>query len=309
LKYYLHHTINLNSTLSPAAHYLFNDSRHLLLQSKKGWHNFEYRDLKTNNVNARIYFHIKNEEASSPLRAPFGSFEIYRKLTPKQVENFVLQLQLKLTQLGVKKIFIRSFPDLYDIERAQLINDKLIRSEFVSSEDISSIILVDEKPYARKIKISERQKLIKAASQFQFEKVDKRQLNKLYSFISTCREERSQSLSMTLSELKKLVNAFPDRVLFFKVGTEKEISAAAIVICVSNQILYTFYYAHAKVHNRISPVVFLMSGIYDYATRNKFKMIDLGTSMLNGHINKSLVHFKTSIGGVETKKSTFTKVL
>jgi hypothetical protein len=52
---------------------------------------------------------------------------------------------------------------------AQLLNDSLSNLEFEFSEDVGSIILVDEKPYYRKIKISERQKLVKAEKLFEFE--------------------------------------------------------------------------------------------------------------------------------------------
>lgn len=286
---------------------MFNDSRHLRLQAKKGWHVFEYREIGSDKVSARISFQVKGKEAGSPWRAPFGSLEIYRKLTQKQGEDFVIQIQLELRHLGVNKIVIRNHPNLYHAVRAQLLNSSLTNLNFESSEDVSSIILVDEKPYQRKIKISERQKLVKAEKLFQFEQVDRKQLSTLYSFIASCREERNQSLSMTLPELKKLVSVFPDRILFFKVGTKSEISAAAIVICVSKTILYTFYYAHTKVHNRISPVVFLISGIYDYALTHNYKMVDLGTSMIEGQVNKPLLHFKKSIGGVSTKKLTFTR--
>lgn len=309
LKFYLHHTADLSSPFLPGAQYLFNDPRHLLLQSKTGWHVFEYREIKSDKVSARISFQVKAEEASSPLRAPFGGVEIYRKLSQKQLEDFVIQIQQKLIQRGVNKIVIRNHPDLYNTGLVHLLKHALLNSKFALSEEISSIILVDEKLYRRKIKVSERQKLIKAAKLFHVEQVDKRQLSKLYSFIASCRKERSQSLSMTLPQLKKLVLVFPDQLLFFKVGMESEISAAAIVIRVNNQILYTFYYGHAKVHNRISPVVFLISGIYEYALKHKFCMIDLGTSMIDGNVNKSLLHFKTSIGGVVTSKSTFTSAL
>ncbi len=309
LKFYLHHTADLSSPFLPGTQFLFNDSKHLLLQTKKGWHTFEYREIKSDKVSARISFQFKAKEAISPWRAPFGGFEFYRKLSKEQLEDFVIQIQQKLIQLGVNEILIRNHPNLYNECEAQLLNDSLLNLEFKFSEDVCSIILVDEKPYHRKIKISERQKLVKAEKLFEFERVNRKQLPTLYSFIASCREERNQSLSMTLPELRKLVTVFPDRILFFKVGTNSEISAAAIVIRVSKTILYTFYYAHKKTYNRISPAVFLISGIYDYALKLKISMIDLGTSMINGHVNKSLLHFKTSIGGVVTKKQTFTKML
>jgi len=309
VKYSLHHSTNLSSVKSGPTKYLFNHPAHLQLQSATGWHVFEYREAKTHKVCARFFFHLKKGEARSPLRAPFGSIELYRKLNVDQITDFVSQVNDHLNKLGVKKIVVRNAPELYHEKNSELFKEVFIKAGFEVTEEVSSIILLDKKPFNQKIKISERQKLKKATSAFHFSKVNKTKLNELYKFIASCREERQQSLSMTLIELKKLVNSFPNRLLFFKVGTETETTAAAIVIRVSKDVLYTFYYAHAKEHNRISPVVFLISGIYDFAEQHKYKMIDLGTSMTEGQINKSLLHFKKSIGAVTNKKITFTKVL
>lgn len=309
MKFSLHHTTDLGSIGNRATIFLFNHPSHLQLQSTTGWHVFEYREVKTAKVSARISFHLKASEAWSPLRAPFGSIELYRKLNEDQVADFIVHVQNYLSKLGAKKIVIRNAPDLYNEEQSKLLKHVLLKSGFEVSEEVSSIIQLDAKSFNQKIKISELQKLRKAANVFKFSKVNKSELNSLYQFIASCREERQQSLSMTLPDLKKLVATFPNRLLFFKVGTQDETSAAAIVIRVSKDVLYTFYYAHAKVHNRISPVVFLISGIYDFAFQHKYKMIDLGTSMINGHVNKSLLHFKKSIGGVTNKKLTFAKLL
>lgn len=308
MKFYFHHTTDLSS-IENRATFLFNLPDHLQLQSATGWHVFEYRELSTDKAFARISFHLKTGEALSPLRAPFGSIEFYRKLNEDQVADFIVQVQNYLSKLGAKKIVIRNSPELYNEEQSKFLKQVFLKSEFEFVEEVSSIILLDGKAFGKKIKISERQKLRKAANVFQFSKVSKSELNELYKFIASCREERQQSLSMTLPDLKKLVTAFPNRLLFFKVGTESETSAAAIVIRVRKDVLYTFYYAHAKEHNRISPVVFLISGIYDFAQHHKYKMIDLGTSMLDGQVNKSLLYFKKSIGGVTNRKLSFTKIL
>jgi hypothetical protein len=309
VKYSLHHSTNLSSVKSGPTKYLFNHPAHLQLQSATGWHVFEYREAKTHKVCARFFFHLKKGEARSPLRAPFGSIELYRKLNVDQITDFVSHAVNYLKTLGAKTIVIRNAPELYYEKTSGFIKELFLNTGFEFLEEVSSIICVDEINFEQKIKISERQKLYKAANVFHFSKVNKLKLNELYKFIASCRAERQQSLSMTLAELKKLVTTFPNRLLFFRVGTETETVAAAIVIRVNKDVLYTFYYAHAKAHNRISPVVLLISGIYDFAMQHKYKMIDLGTSMIDGQINKSLLHFKKSIGAITNKKITFTRVL
>lgn len=307
MKFHLKHTLG-TTAFTKHAKFLFNDSAHLKLQTPKGWHHFEYVTSSNKAIHARLSFHIQRGEARTPVRAPFGSLEIYKNLTQRQIEDFLEQVTKQVVMLGVTKIFIRNYPDRYS-EKLNVWQACLLKAGFKQTNDTTSIILVDDKSFESKIKISERQKLRKAASQFTFEHADKTELKKIYSFIDSCRKERNQSLSMSLADLKKLFKTFPDQLFLFKVGTPSTISAAAIVIRVSPKILYTFYYGHAKVHDRISPVVFLISGIYDFAKKNKIKMIDLGTSMVENKLSRSLLHFKKSIGGISDNKSTFTKML
>jgi hypothetical protein len=56
-------------------------------------------------------------------------------------------------------------------------------------------------------------------------------------------------------------------------------------------------------------VVLLIDGIYELAQSQGVKMIDLGTSMLEGKVNRSLLHFKKSIGGQSNRKLIFEKTL
>ncbi len=309
MKFYLHHTADLRSLARDRANYLFNEGDHALLQSKRGWHIFEYREVNSLKVWARFLVYVKSGEAHSPLKAPFGSVELFQKLSEVHLTDFLEQVQAQLSHLRVKQLVIRNTPDLYDLQTSTLLQAVLKKLGFESAEEVSSILLIDEKPFERKIKISERQKLKKAAATFQFEKVSSKELKKIYSFIAACRKEKNQNLSMSLRDLQKTISVFPDRFFLFTVGSKTELAAAAIVIQVSKNILYTFYYAHAKRYNRISPVVFLMSGIFEFAASKKYKLIDLGTSMIDGHVNRTLLHFKKSIGGVSNKKLTFYKPL
>jgi len=289
--------------------YLFHEPGHLLLQSKRGWHVFEWREINSEKVFARIHFNFQSGVAQSALRAPFGSVEVFKKVGEGQIKNFLSQVEAESARLKIRHIVIRNFPDLYNERAAHHLHSVLINLNFKLTEEVSSIIQVDGELFEKKIKASERQKLKKTAGLFDFEQLEIHDLKRVYSFISQCRHERAQSLSMTLRDLQKTISVFPDRFFLFRVGTESEIVAAAIVIRVSNEVLYTFYYAHAQKYNRLSPVVYLISGIYDFATHHKYKMIDLGTSMIKHSINRSLLHFKKSIGGITSKKFTFQKAL
>lgn len=290
-----------------SALYLYNEADHLRLQSDTDWHLFECID-PNGAILARIAFHISAQVASSPLRSPFGSIELFKNLSQAQLKEFMGVVYWQLQDLDVKEIKIRSFPDLYAETFGKRISTALVALGFQKTIEVDSIIKVSRTSFEKIIKPSERQKLRKSAVEFQFRQAESNRLKVIYAFIKKCRDERDQLLSMKLSELEKLVATFPKQIYFFEAGN-KELAAVSIVIRVSDKILYTFYYAHNSKFNRISPVVFLMEGIYKFAQREKVKIIDLGTSMLDGKINQPLLHFKKSIGGISNNKVTFSKLV
>jgi len=289
--------------------FLFNQPKHLFLQSKKGWRVYGLRASKTNRVLAQIFIHIKGKLAHSPLRAPFGSLELYGDIGQKNVNELLTGMVQDLIGRGVKDLQIRNYPKEYNAVTTSYLQKGLTHFNFKCLEEVSSIIPVREKFFEKRIAISQRQKLRKSKRQFEFRKVHINELKSIYHFINACRQEKNHSLSMTFPQLQKTVKLFPDNFILFSVGTADEMAAAAIVIKVSEKILYTFYYSHKQKFNKISPVVFLISGIYQYARQHKFKLIDLGTSMINSGINRPLLQFKKSISGRPSSKYIFDKIL
>jgi hypothetical protein len=257
---------------------------------------------------ARISFKIKGNEALSPFLAPFGGIEIYQTIGTRQLKQFIHLVEIDLKAKGVDKVTVKEFPEGYHKSFSQIKNT-FESLAYRSHKEIASLIKVDQESFDKKIKVSQRQKLKKAAQLFQFEKVNSDSAKIIYSFIAACRKERNQTLSMTAARLLKAMRENPDSFLFFRVGNNECTAAACIAICVNESVVYTLYYGHARKFDKVSPVVYLLSGIYSYAQTNNYSIIDLGTSMLNGKVNRPLLTFKSSIGGSSCAKLTFTKVL
>lgn len=292
---------------SEEALYVYNSSRHLQLQAKKGWVIFELAGPR-HTVIARISVNLKQSTALSPVRAPFGSFEIYSRVSNAKLLKFVQFVEAGLEQKKIKQLVIKSWPVLYQPKQAiQLYNVLVDKLQFKVSEEVCSIIPVDKSGLSVRMKISERQKARKAEKMFSFSMCKPTEYKTIYDFILSCRHERQQSLSLSWKEMRKTVSTLPKHFIFFKLATATDIAAAAIVIRVSDSTWYTFYYAHAATYNKVSPVVHLLECIYKYAANEKIKLIDLGTSMVHDKVNKSLLHFKESVGAVTGSKFTFSK--
>ncbi len=252
---------------------------------------------------------MKDGIASSPYRAPFGGWELDGKVTVKQAVFFINRLIDDLKAQGIRKIEIKNSPVSYHPLAVQLFLQVAKKFDFSIHQGVSSIIPVDGTPFERKIVIAKRQKLLKGEARFSFHQEDRSQLKRIYGFIEACRQERHQTLSMSYLQIKKTVASFPQDYFLFSVKEDERLAATAIVIRVSEKILYTFYYAHARHFDKVSPVVFLIENLYSFARKNKYRMIDLGTSMVHGRLNQSLLHFKKSIGGLSVPKYSLEKEL
>lgn len=297
---------SLPKTFLPDARYVYNTTTHLLLQAPKGWLVFEWINPK-GNVCARICVNVNRKVAVSPARAPFGSCEIYTKVSTVTLGRFFSFVETALEKKRIKQFTIKGWPVLYQVQQSQLYNVLVRKLKFTPTREVTSIITVNKNPLTASMKISERQKALKASKLFSFNQCKANQFKTVYDFILACRKARKQSLSLSWKQLKQTIAALPDHFLFFSLTNETGIAAAVIVICVSDSIWYTFYYAHDAEYNKVSPVVYLLDCIYACAAKEKVKLIDLGTSMVNDEVNKPLLHFKQSVGALTIPKFTFTK--
>ena len=291
--------------------FLFNEARHRYSQSENNWSTFSLVNEQAEQVVAQIHFYVSNSMASSPCRAPFGSLEFPSSLAPETLSSFLTEVEQKLKSKGVKKIVIKDQAHQYRPKQSTLLNTLLLNSRFITiNAEINSAIEVNETTFEDKISHAEVKRVKRCRQEkLEFRVLPMEMLDKVYSFINECREERGMALSMALPQLKSTVQNCPDDFLLFGVFQKDELIAASIAVKVNERILYDFYHAHPKSLDQLSPVVSLVDGMYAYCRQNKFELLDLGTSAVDGKVNFSLLNFKTQLGGQRSMKLTFEKDL
>lgn len=306
MKNYTFHSGNYKAV----AQFLFNTKDHIQLQSKEGWKCYYVLD-KNQDCQAFIWIHLEKEKASSPLKAPFGSFEFKQGLDASILFDFIKYILQDLKNKGIHQLAIKQSVDAYLPANNALVNILLLNLGFtIVNAETASFIKVDAAQYEAKLHAWEKRKLKQARQeQFSFEVLKKNKLTEVYAFIENCRAKKKYSLSMPLKELKKLQENIPDAIHLFGVKHNKEMVAACIAIKVSPTILYTFYYDHASAYQKVSPVVMLIEGIYNFCSQNKIEMLDLGTAALQGKPNFTLLTFKQHLGASYSTKFTFEKNL
>lgn len=289
---------------------LFNTQAYRLLQAKDGWREFHFLHPEKKIVLVSVYFHVLDDVARSPLRAPFGGFEYSNTATPAMLFGFIKLTEEAFRKSNVNTIEILCPCELYSNAQS-FVTIGLLNRGFQNVEaEPGACILVDEIPLQEKMSKDKRARLrqcVKAG--LTFKEINLNKLEEVYRFISTCRMEQGRTLSMTFSELATTVERLPQS--FFTVGVfdDKHMIGACICVRVRSNVVYTFYSAHDSQYDAISPRVFLLSNLYDWSLKNKISILDLGTSALDGKPNFPLLDFKMRVGATLTPKYKFRKTL
>ena len=287
---------------------IFHDPRHLQLQSSKEWHSFALLNPKQRTIVAEVHYHIDADVASSPFRSPYSSFVFSKSISSEQLLEFVNYTEQKLKEKVVHTLLLKNPPDIYTSE-SQMLHQVLFENGYrVHLEETSAVIAVDDRTYAKILNRSKKDLLRKGHNKlFKFQQFSLSQLSEVYGFLKMCYSERGYQLSMTLEEVQRVTQVFPDKYFLHVVVHHEQIVAASISIRVKPTVLYTFYYNHLKEYDYVSPIVFLCEGLYLFCQENGIDLLDLGTSNKGGQLNEPLINFKLSLGAQPSRKLTFIK--
>jgi hypothetical protein len=290
---------------------IFLSQHHLQLQASSGWVSFAAVNKKSEKIEALVHYHLESSLAKSPYRSPYGSFNFSESSSSEFLSEFVSFTEQKLKDKGVKSILLRNPPDAYDPGKSERLQNILLQLKYkIELEEVSTVIPVGEDSFESLLQRSHKKKLKKCReSGFVFRFLSLDHLEEVYGFLKTVREEKNYALSMSLDELKKTADVFPSNYLLSVVKDKGTIIAANISIYVNSRVLYNFYHDHLSIYDGVSPVVMLNEGLHDYCQQHRFKLLDLGTSTINGKPDTELITFKVRLGGQPTRKLTFVKSL
>lgn len=288
---------------------LFHQPDHLLLQKNSGWKSFYAIHEKSRTLVAEVHFHSDRLTAASPFRAPFGSYAYSESLPLEVLYNFILFVEEELKKDKVSNLILKLPPTKYFPEYHNALVPVLINLNYtIQQAEISSGIEISENPFSDLIDSWEKRKIKQAReAELVSRLIHAENLEMVYSFILQCRQQKEYSLSMTLEEVKTVVQKFPDRFILFGVFDQDNLAAAAIAIRVTDQVLYNFYSDHQARYDNLSPIVMLTESEYEYCQGHKLGMLDLGTSSIDGKLNFPLLDFKRRLGGRPIPKYTFVK--
>lgn len=288
---------------------LFNLPEFFLMKEPTGWISFYVLNQKTGRAVACLHFHIADNIARSPAKAPFGSIDCVEDINPSLLYDFLHYTDTKLMEKGVREIHLKNPPRAYSPETFSLIETFLLNRNYtIADAEPGATIIVNDRPFVEGIRHSEmlRHKQAQNAG-FSFRQIGEEQIDEVYSFISACHREKGYKISIAGEDLGAAAKKFPGRYLLFGVFSDENLVGASVSIVIKKHILYNFLVNHEKKYNHLSPPVLLMEGLYNFCRDNSISLLDLGTSALHGQTNFSLLDFKIHLGGLTTSKFSFYK--
>lgn len=257
-----------------------------------------------------IAFSTEESEVMSPFRAPFAGFELVADLDSLAILYFLQETQRRLKQRGVRYLRIKLAPACYQGSADTLIENMKHLGFEEKDRQTYHVIAVNMEPLEKKIATMEQRRLRKSAREgLTFRFVKRSEFAALFGFIKRHREAKGHQLSMDWSGLKTAINANRESYLAGGVYKEEQLIAAAVLVKVSDKVVYNFLPAHDVTFNSLSPMVFLIGAVYDWCQGQGIDWIDLGTSYLGKKENKSLISFKEHMGGQPFESITFRKTL
>ena len=286
--------------------YLYNSPEFVAL--KEGFRPVycQLLDHKKRAILISAVFLCKGAAAVSLPEAPFGGI-FYHQASIDIIKKFALAIIDHFASKGIAKIVIRNPAGIYNPWKNAIVTNCLINCGFtISHYDINHHIEVDQTAFSEKIHQMEKRKL-KGSIQKKlgFQEVATADMATVYNFIRDCRHEKKVNMNITFDQLKRAVDIFPEKYKFFAVENDGSLMAATVAVLAHDNILYNYLPASPVAHNKLSPMVALLGGIYNYCQSNAINILDLGISSINSQPQESLVLFKERVGGKPTLKLTF----
>lgn len=286
---------------------IFFDIKHLQLQSVTGWHSFVMLNHEQRTIDALLHVYVEKEKAISPLRSPYGSFIFSENVPQIQLSEFIRYTEKSLAERGGQSLLLKNPPEIYN----PLLYKLLLESGYlIHLEETSAVIGVDGRKYAENLNQSKKSLLKKCHdNQLHLQQFSLDRLSEVFDFLKKCYTEKGYAISMTFEEVQKVTQLFPESFFLHVVFHNEQMVAACISIRVKQTVLYTFYYNHLKEYDFMSPIVFLIEGLYQFCQEKNIQLLDLGTSNKGDQINEPLLNFKISLGAQRSRKITFVKKL
>ena len=296
--------LRIEKYISDVAVYIFNSPifYDLHKNSESFFLSFFLKDMLIGNIS----FRKESGMLISPIQGTFGGINFNKKISSKTKQDCIsLLVNYLQTNYSNFTIQISQPPLAHDV----FLNEESLLMQYLDFEihkvEINHSVIVSKDTLEQKMSRNNIKRLKKCnSSLFVFEQ--SKNFKKSYEVIKINRTSKDVKISMSYEQIMKMQKRFPDDLFFFDLKDGVKIIASSLCIKIKEDILYVFYWGDLPGYEKFSPIVSLSKNIYDFAALNGFKILDVGTSSLNGEPNHGLIRFKDGLGFQPSLKFTYT---
>lgn len=301
------HTLSVNRFVDPRRYHLFYSEDFFKLHDDGTGRYYEWLDQDNRPVAAIHAGQIEPGVWRSPFRGTFAGFDFTDDLPVAFIDAVLADLKAQ----GAKSLEVLFAPSAHNPHKDEIAVKTLKNAGFsITREDVNFTIDVTDTPLSQRMRSQQKQRIQKCLNKnFTVSEAPVDRLPAVYSIIAANAKARGFSVSMTLDQLEAMHAALPGSLVPFAVMHGDIIASAAVCVRISPDILYIFYVGDQAGYASDSPVVMMVDGIYTYARRHGYKILDYGTASIGRERNEGLIDFKRRLGFVECSKCRMKKDL
>jgi hypothetical protein len=267
---------------------------------------------KKKSIEALCHLLSKDRKSyKSPLKGSYGGFYISQDLSLDVLQYFLERTEEYLIKNGAESLSFTLPPFAYHPQKESICTNLLLKNAYViNNHELNYSIDIHSHPFQSIISHGQRKKInLCLRNDVEVCKLPENDLKKAYDVIVENRLKKGNIVSMTWEQLYEMQKSFPNDVISFLATHKNRPLASAICIRINPNILYVFYWGEVTDVGALSPVVLIANELYSYCQDENIKLLDLGTSTVDGHPNIGLIRFKKSLGSSESLKLSFLKQL
>ncbi len=199
---------------------------------------------------------------------------------------------------GAHSITVVLPPRVHAPEQWATDEDILARLKFSAlPADVHHSISIDERPLAERVSGSKAYDLRRARRLgMTVDELMPAAFAEAHDLLAESRARRGLPLTMTLDALRDMHNRLPGRVRWLGAHLNASLVGTMVLMRLQPDLLYVAYPGERADAARVSPVTVLFQAAYDLAQRERVRLLDYGTSSIDGVPLPGLAQYKEWLG-------------
>lgn len=241
----------------------------------------------------------------SPPLAPFGGIMPVAHCRLHQLTFLLACIREWVARRGANTLTIKTAPSCYDPRTHELCHQSYLDAGFFPNHTYSNhYIPITHAGFEQIIEPAERRRLAKGKKSGLLVRMQTGACDvTTEAMLQQCYRTHGYQLPVASGEIARVTNATPENYIALTAWHGEQPVAAALMVRVSNTVLYHFLSGFLPEFSALSPSLMLFEAAHQFCRDHGIQTLDLGISLDHlGHEKPALAHFKRRIGGRECPK-------